>query len=299
HLMALLEKQTRSLHQYHPKAQMWVSPQGFHRAWIEEFLGILRDEHPSWLTGVVYGPQVRGTIQELRAAVPRQYAIRHYPDITHSRQCQFPVPNWDAAFSLTQAREGINPRPLGEANIFRHLQEDTAGFLTYSEGCNDDLNKIVWSALGWDPDADVVEVLRDYSRYFISPRRADDFAQGLLALERNWQGPLLANAGVLTTLQQFQAMDRQATPQEKLNWRFQQALYRAYYDAYLHDRLLYESGLEELATERLRFAPRTGALAAMDAAEALLDRAVTEPVATAWRARVFELAEALFQSIRM
>ena len=29
HLMALLERQTASLRKYHPKAQMWVSPQGF------------------------------------------------------------------------------------------------------------------------------------------------------------------------------------------------------------------------------------------------------------------------------
>jgi hypothetical protein len=28
-LMGLLEKQTENLHRYHPKAQMWVSPQSF------------------------------------------------------------------------------------------------------------------------------------------------------------------------------------------------------------------------------------------------------------------------------
>ena len=37
HLMALLEKQTASLHKYHPKAQMWMSPQGFTKAWMDEF----------------------------------------------------------------------------------------------------------------------------------------------------------------------------------------------------------------------------------------------------------------------
>ena len=40
-LMALLEKQTENLHRYHPKAQMWVSPQGFNQAWLDEFLDIL------------------------------------------------------------------------------------------------------------------------------------------------------------------------------------------------------------------------------------------------------------------
>jgi hypothetical protein len=101
------------------------------------------------------------------------------------------------------------------------------------------------------------------------------------------------------TLAQFQAMERTASPQVRLNWRFQQALYRAYYDAYLRQRLLYETALEAQAMEKLRQAYRLGSLVAMAEAEALLDRAVTHPIAADLRARVFALAEALFQSIRM
>ena len=56
------------------------------------------------------------------------------------------------------------------------------------------MNKFVWSGLGWDPEADVVELLRQYSRAFVGEEIADEFAQGLLALEGNWQGPLAANA---------------------------------------------------------------------------------------------------------
>ena len=185
------------------------------------------------------------------------------------------------------------------AAIFRRLQSDTIGFITYSEGCNDDVNKAVWSALGWDPQASVVDILRDYSRYFIGERYAEDFAQGLLALEKNWQGPLLANEGVDTTLLQFQTMERAAAPGDRLNWRFQQALYRAYYDAYTRRRLLYETGLEDRALEILRQASSQGSLHAMNEAEVTLDRAATERVAADWRARVFELGEALFRSIRM
>src|SRR5262249_10310895 len=91
-LMTLLEKQTAVLHKYHPKAQMWVSPQGFNQEWLDEFIGILNREQPQWLSGVVFGPQVRIGIDELRAKVPRRYPIRHYPDITHSLQSQYPVP---------------------------------------------------------------------------------------------------------------------------------------------------------------------------------------------------------------
>jgi hypothetical protein len=266
---------------------------------METFLDILQREHPSWLTGIVFGPQVRLSLPELRRRVPKQYPIRHYPDITHCRQCQFPVPRWDLAYALTEGREPINPRPRDQAQLFRALQKDTIGFLTYSEGCNDDVNKAVWSALGWDPETDVASLLHEYSRYFISDRDADSFAQGLLALERNWDGPLAANEGVPETLRLFQELERAATPQERLNWRFQQALYRAYYDAFLHSRLRYEQGLEARAMERLGRAKQTGSLPAMAEAEAILQEAVTQPAARDLRARVFELAEALFQSIRM
>jgi hypothetical protein len=82
------------------------------------------------------------------------------------------------------------------------------------------------------------------------------------------------------------------------NWRFQQALYRAYYDAYVRARLIHETEVEERALEALRGAGSTGAIAAIDAAEKILAQAQT-PVAADWRKRVFELADALFESIQM
>src|SRR5512133_4113618 len=56
HLMALLARQTENLRRFHPKAQMWVSPQGFTKEWMDEFLGIVREQKPSWLSGIVFGP---------------------------------------------------------------------------------------------------------------------------------------------------------------------------------------------------------------------------------------------------
>ncbi len=108
--MALLEKQAANLRRFHPDAQMWVSPQSFPQVWLDEFLAIVRAE-PAWLGGVAYGPQVRVSLPELRKAVPGRYPIRDYPDITHSLRCQYAVPDWDVAYSLTEAREVINPRP--------------------------------------------------------------------------------------------------------------------------------------------------------------------------------------------
>jgi hypothetical protein len=298
-LMALLEKQTENLRKYHPKATMWVSPQGFNAEWMEQFFGLI-DRQPAWLTGIVFGPQVRVNLPELRQRIPKRYPIRFYPDITHSTNSEFTVNDWDLAYAQTEEREGINPRPVDMAKIFRVLQPYAdAGFLTYSEGCNDDVNKAVWSALGWNPDVNVTEVLRDYGRYFIGADMTDAFAQGLLSLERNWRGPLLGNSGVDVTLAQFAEMERRATPQQKLNWRFQQAQYRANYDAYLRARLTDETERERRALERLSSSRSVGALSAISAAEAALAINPTARAGAALRARVFEVAEALFQSVHM
>ena len=296
YLLALLEKQTASLHKYHPKAAMWVSPQGFSKEWTDEFYQLLKAE-PKWLTGIVHGPQVRDSIPVLRKNVPPRYPIRRYPDITHSINAQYFVPDWDLAYMTTEAREVANPRPTDKRAIFNAYKDYTIGFSTYSEGVNDDVNKIVWSLLGWDPNVDLMVGLAEFGRYFIGEEIGHDFAAGLFALERNWRGPLLTNQGVETTLAIFREMEKRASPQLKLNWRFQQALYRAYYDAYVRHRLINETSLEQQALGHLREAPRVGANLAMQRARQVLDQAVTEPVASDLRGRLMELSEALYQSI--
>ena len=297
HLFDLLERQTALLKKYHPNAEMWMSPQSFNAEWMEEFYGLM-DKRPEWLGGIVFGPQQRVGLPELRRRIPQKYPIRRYPDITHSRHCQYPVPDWDLAYAVTEAREVINPRPVDQARIYRLLDEYAVGFLTYSEGNHDDVNKFIWSALGWERERNVVDILRDYSRFFIGPDYADSWAQGMLALERNWRGPLAQNEGVYTTLARFRSMEKTASPQLKLNWRFQHGLYRAYYDAYNRSRLLYETALEDEAMSHLRRAPVIGSRLALDLAQAALDRGLAQPISQDWRARVFELAEALYQSIR-
>jgi hypothetical protein len=298
YMMALLEKQTANLHKYHPKAQMWMSPQGFTKEWMDEYFAIMKTE-PKWLSGVVFGPQQMYSLAELRARLPRQYPIRLYPDITHSIHAQYPVDQWDAAFALTEGRETINPRPLAETTIFRVDLPYTIGFVSYSEGCNDDVNKFLWSGLGWDPEADPHQILREYGRFFVSSDSGDAFADGLFALEQNWKAPLSSNTAVTTTLRQFQELERKATPQTRASWRFQQALYRANYDAFIRERLITETEQEHRALGELEQARRTGALTAISHAQEILDSDALTPRAREWRARAFELAEALFQSIRM
>jgi hypothetical protein len=304
-LLPFMARQKKLLNQYHPDARIWVSPQNFDRngkdtaGWYKAFVDIMQNQQPKWLDGVVFGPTVPVSLPDLRRDMPKQYLIRRYPDITHTRSCPYAVQDWDKAINDTQGREAINPRPVSYAQIFRATADQAIGFVSYSEGCNDDFNKILWNCLGWDPDMKVEEIVREFSKYFISKRWEDKFAKGLLALEQNWVGELKNNTGVDETLKLFQEMEAEATPQDTLNWRFQQALYRAYYDAYVRQKQLYELKLESEAFEVLKKAKELGASASIPKALAILERAETEKPAVELRERVFVLAEALFQSIRM
>lgn len=320
-LLSLLEKQKRSLAQAHPKVQMWVSPQGFSEEWMSEFLDILRaPQTQGWLDGVVFGPQSRLSPEEFRHAVPAHYPIRFYPDITHSLSCQYPVPNWDLAFALTEGREIINPRPEEEANIFRRFVPQTIGFITYSEGCNDDVNKFVWSALGWDPEQPVSAILRDFSRYFVGPAQETGLAQTLLDLEQNWVGSPATNERIDTILYAFRDMENAATPAVLENWRWQEAAYRVHYDAFVRCRLIEEMGQLARARDILSRVTQLGWSALplgigeapspapanqmnpsplIDAAIAVLDEPMRNPDAQVLRTRVEELGAALFQSIHM
>jgi hypothetical protein len=294
-----LKKEAGLLHKYHPKAQLWMSPQGFDSQWMKTFFQLLK-KNPKWLDGIVYGPHLRISLEQLRKKVPQRYRIRRYPDIVHSKDCQYPVPNWDFAYAATEGRGAINPRPTQEAAIFRSANsKDYYGFITYSEGVTDDVNMMTWGALGWNPHTKVSDILRDYSRYFIGPKYTYDFAQDLLDLEKNWEGPLLDNSSVDQTLLKFQSMEKRVSPRQRLNWRFQEALYRAYYDAYDRSRLIFETNMENNAMSILRKAPQIGSLLAMKKAEMKLNQAVKNPVSQDWKRRIYTLAEALFQSIHM
>lgn len=298
-LLPLLKAKAKILRRHHPDAGMWVSPQGFGPEWMQSFFGALAGPDMDWLTGIVYGPGIRMSLADFRSRVPSRYPVRSYPDITHTFHCQYPVSGWDPAFALTEGREPIASRPREFAAIMELEAADVIGWLTYSDGCNDDVNKAVVSALAWNPDQPLAEILRDYGRVYIGDDFADGVAQGLLALEENWRAPLLANEGVLTTLQQFQQMERAAPPAVRDNWRFQMMLYRAYYDAYVRRRLLAETAAEQAALEALGQAPQRGSEAAMQAAEGILREVREVRPGAAWRARVFELAEELHRSIGM
>ena len=205
------------------------------------------------------------------------------------------MPWWDQAFALTLGRESINPRPAHYAYIHNWFAPFSDGFISYSDGVHDDVNKTIWSSLSWNPAADPRDILVEYCRLFFHPRIAERAADGILALENNWRGSLRDNGAVEGTLLYWQQLEQQM-PQLEGNWRWQMCLVRAYYDAYIRHRLLHESQLETEANLILSSCETLGAEAAISRSTALLNQAVEEPVATELRTRIFELCQKLYES---
>ena len=284
--------------QYHPNAKIWVSPQVFRptREWLDSFYKYINAK-PDWLGGVVFGPWIKTPLDEMRKIVDDAIPIRRYPDITHSLSSQYAIPKWDLAHAITLGRECINPRPEDEKMIHNALDEYANGSLSYSEGTNDDVNKFVWSDQDWDPETPVIETLRDYARFFINPDFAEEIAQGLLGEENNIRGSLLTHEHVQTNLQQWQEIEAGASPEMMGNFRFQMGLIRAYFDAYVQKRLVYETFLEQKAKEELAKYNATGIDQAAAVCKSVLAQAWEAPIDQAYKLRCEQLADDLYSSI--
>jgi hypothetical protein len=83
------------------------------------------------------------------------------------------------------------------------------------------------------------------------------------------------------------------------NWRFQQALYRAYYDAWLRQRLIAETAKQQEAESVLRQASLNKTVPFIEKAIGILQSSDTQMIAPELRNRVNELADSLFQTAKM
>ncbi|MBX3440656.1 MAG: hypothetical protein KF861_24405, partial [Planctomycetaceae bacterium] len=295
-VMPFLEDLSQILPKYHPQAKIWMSLQGFEGEKTDYFFDWLNEHQPTWLGGLVAGPG-SPPLPDLRARLDQRYLLRDYPDITHIVRCQYPELNLDQVFALTAGREPINPRPVFYAEVFAETAPYTNGFLSYSDGCHDDVNKAVWSALSWNPQQEPREILVEYARCFFGSADAEKIADGILALEQNWSGSLRDNEGVTAALATWQELEA-SHPELNENWRWQMLLVRAYYDAYQRERLIRETALEQEANRELEQQQGRTPTAAIQAARDVLARVEQQPTRPDLRDRIIELFDDLYKHIQ-
>ena len=290
------------LQRHHPDAMIWLSMQGFHDEEVDHVFDWLEKNDPrDWFGGLVAGPS-SAPIPSTRARLAKHYGVRHYPDITHVVRCQYPVSYWDPAYARTHTREPVTVRPRFQRFVHNALAPHTVGFLTYSDGVHDDVNKAVWSQLGWDPDVELRAILEDYARFFLNVEDASQLADLLLAFERHWEGPLDSNGGVSASA----ALWRQALEKHQravggaavADWRLQMFALRAFLDAYTRLRLLHETELQRRANATLLAKLDDGSEAAITAAVSVLAGGDNPPAEiTHLRQDILTLGEGLWHSI--
>jgi hypothetical protein len=283
------------LHKYHPQAKVWLSLQGFRPEQNQTVYRYVQEQQPAWLGGLVTGPS-SPPVEETRAALPPEYQLRYYPDLTHNVRSDFPVAWWDPFFNFTLGRESVNPRPMYYSALYHFLKPYMDGFISYSDGVHDDVNKIIWTRLAWDPAISERNALIEYANFFFGSTQKEDAADAILALESNWQGPAVTNGSIQTTWLSWKQMEKKY-PLLKNNWRWQMYLLRANYDAYVRKRGIYEAALEEKANDVLRKAAVTGPELAMKRAQELLNDSSGYRNDTGLRKAVIVLCDELFHSI--
>ena len=294
-VMPFLEDLSKLLLKHHPDSRVWISPQGFHGEKLGAMFKWIYQHKPAWLGGVVGGPG-SPPLDNLRKRLDPQYRLRDYPDITHIVRCQYPVLNLDQAFALTLGRECIMARPVFETMVHARTAPFTDGFISYSDGVHDDAHKALWSQLGWNSKQDPRDILTDYCRLFFGPDVAVQAADGLFALEKNWDGPIRHNGAIEGTLALWQDLEA-VKPELKDNWRWQMYVLRAYYDAYTRERLFREQALEQDANALLAQTPGETPAQAMEAALAVMQSVDTQPTRPDLRDRILTLFDDLYRSI--
>lgn len=242
---------TNEIRKSHPDMQLWPSaqsPDGFGK-WGDDFIKKM-NELPDEIDGVITGPNCAMPLHELRKRLPLKYPIRLYPDITHNVRCEYPVhfdrDDWHYALASTLSRESINPRPTEYRTIHRLTRQYISGSVSYSEGINDDINKFVWSDMDFDPDVPLNDTLADYARLFFPGADTKKIVNGILGLEKNWEGDPWENPHIETTHKFFDDVINE-NPELWENVRFLMCLFRAKCDLIVKQRRTFENALVKKA----------------------------------------------------
>ncbi len=241
------KKISHILKKLHPNAQMHPSAQAPHsyKDWGDALIKELNKE-PDEIDALIMGPNHAFPMHELRKKTPAKYPLRFYPDITHNLRCEYPVnfleDDWHFALCNTLSRESVNPRPTELRTLHRIFAPYTVGSVSYSEGAHDDVNKMIWSALEWDKDADLREILLDYSRMFLYEADEEKIADTIFLLEKSWQGDPVENPCIDFAYNNLCEIKNEC-PSLSENWRFMLLYFRGCCDKLVKMRRSFENNL--------------------------------------------------------
>lgn len=140
-------------HQIYPSAQLSLSAWWFeqHRLGEERVLfSALETAGDAFASMIVGEAQLERWMDEGRL-LPTRPPLILFPEISM----------FD---SLPWGGRGMNPIPTVIAARFSRLEGELMGAVPYSEGCFEDLNKVVWARLCWNPQLSPEVIVAEYAR---------------------------------------------------------------------------------------------------------------------------------------
>lgn len=112
---------------------------------------------------------------EMRADGP--YSLTVFPEISM----------FDTYFT-SYGCNGANPAPRRFEVEAKGIAEIGCGAVPYSEGVYEDINKVIWMSLLWNPNRTAEEVVSEYCGYYFGEKNRQLSTEVVLGLENTW-GP--------------------------------------------------------------------------------------------------------------
>lgn len=130
---------------------------------------------PGWFRHIVAGATETRRWRRDERTLPEPYRVLLFPDIS-----MFDGVPWGG-----RGANGAPRKFAGELSEGRGMLD---GAIVYSEGRYDDVNKVLWAQMLWDPDRDPADIVREYCRWHLEPALDRVTTELIMDLERGMDG---------------------------------------------------------------------------------------------------------------
>ena len=152
----------------------------------------LCDRQAAWFDGVL-----TETDHARERRIDPRYSWMVFPEISMF-DCYF----------CSYGSNGANPAPARMTQEASAIARRGCGTMIYSEGLYEDVNKVVYLALLWNPNRATAEILGDYARYYFGARNVLAARQLITGLEKTWGPAALLRATAPAVRRLFDAAER-------------------------------------------------------------------------------------------
>ncbi|MHB1455492.1 MAG: hypothetical protein ACYC0V_01105 [Armatimonadota bacterium] len=168
-------------------------------------IGLVRDLMKSgadWFNGIILETK---RLNEFQAGCG--YGLSVFPEISM----------FDCFFT-SYGCNGANPAPEKFAEEARHVARRGYGSVVYSEGIYEDINKIIWASIMWNPDRSADDVVREYLRYYFGARNEEIGSRVIHELEKTWGVFQLPKTSLEKTIEIMILLDEIGKSLPNANW---------------------------------------------------------------------------------